>query len=76
VGTNSDKTGYTLTVTPPTAAEIKTAVEAAGSHLTLIKAKTDKMTYTSGNDLDVNVQQINDVALTGDGNATPWGPVA
>lgn len=39
-----------------------------------IKAKTDKMTYTSGNDLDVNVQKINDVALTGDGGATPWGP--
>ena len=39
-----------------------------------IKAKTDKMTYTSGNDLDVNVQKINDVTLTGDGGATPWGP--
>jgi len=39
-----------------------------------IKAKTDKMTYTSGNDLDVNIQKINDVALTGDGDATPWGP--
>lgn len=40
-----------------------------------IKAKTDKMTYTSGDDLDVNVQKINDAALTGDGTAlTPWGP--
>jgi len=39
-----------------------------------IKAKTDKMTYTSGDDLDVNIQKINDVALTGDGSATPWGP--
>ncbi len=39
-----------------------------------IKAKTDKLTYTSGNDLDANVQKVNDVALTGDGSATPWGP--
>ncbi len=38
-----DKTGYTLTVTPPTAAQIKTEVEQAGSHLTLIKTKTDNL---------------------------------
>lgn len=38
-----------------------------------IKAKTDKMTYTSGNDLDVNVQKINDVTLAGDGSGTPMG---
>ena len=59
----------------PSAADIKTAVEAAGSHLTLIKAKTDKMTYTSGDDLDVNVQKINDVTLAGDGSGTPMGAV-
>lgn len=59
----------------PTASEVKTALEAAGSHLTLIKAKTDKMTYTNGDDLDVNVQKINDVAVTGTGAvADPWGP--
>jgi hypothetical protein len=45
-----------------------------GGDLAAIKTKTDKMTYTSGNDLDVNVQKVNDVALTGDGSATPWGP--
>ena len=39
-----------------------------------IKAKTDKLTYTSGNDLDANVQKINDVTLTGNGSTTPWGP--
>ncbi len=38
-----------------------------------VKAKTDKMTYTSGNDLDVNVQKINDVTLVGDGSGTPMG---
>lgn len=104
VATNADKTGYALTVTPPTAEEIKTAMEAVGGYLALIKTaaeavdtltkasgdgdlaalltaalaikiKTDKMTYTSGNDLDVNVQKVNDTALTGNGSAgTPWGP--
>ena len=59
----------------PSADAVKTAMEAAGSHLTLIKAKTDKMTYTSGDDLDVNVQKINNVAVTGTGAvADPWGP--
>jgi hypothetical protein len=31
--TNSDKTGYTLSTTPPTAADIKTALEADGSKI-------------------------------------------
>lgn len=39
-----------------------------------VKAKTDNLTFTSGTDLDVNVQKVNDVALLGDGSATPWGP--
>ena len=39
----SDKTGYALSVTPPTAAQIKTAIEAAGSHLALIMAITDML---------------------------------
>jgi hypothetical protein len=38
-----------------------------------IKAKTDQLTFTSGS-LDANVTHINDAALTGDGDATPWGP--
>jgi hypothetical protein len=28
----------------------------------------------TANPIDANVQEINDVALTGDGSATPWGP--
>ena len=43
VGTNNDKTGYSLSTTPPTAAEIKTALEAAGGDLALIMAQTDKI---------------------------------
>jgi hypothetical protein len=30
----------------------------------------------ASNPIDANVQEINDVALTGDGNTTPWGPAA
>ena len=51
VGTNNDKTGYTLTVTPPTAADIKAAMEAVGSHLTLTKTAAeaiDTLTKASG----------------------------
>lgn len=40
VGSNADKTGYSLTVTPPTAADIKTALEAAGSNLAQILEDT------------------------------------
>jgi hypothetical protein len=39
-----------------------------------VKAKTDSLTYTVANVLDANVQRVNDVALIGDGDATPWGP--
>jgi hypothetical protein len=44
------------------------------SEVAAIKAKTDQLTFTVANELDVNVQAINDTALTGDGSATPWGP--
>lgn len=40
-----------------------------------IKAKTDSLTFTVGNQVDANIQYINDTAVTGDGDATPWGPV-
>lgn len=40
-----------------------------------IKAKTDQLTFTVSNQLDVNVQSINDTALLGNGAGTPWGPV-
>jgi len=39
-----------------------------------IKAKTDSLTFTQAGQVDANVQSVNDVALTGDGSATPWGP--
>jgi hypothetical protein len=37
-----------------------------------IKAKTDPLTFTVANELDVNAQSINGVAITGDGAGTPW----
>ena len=51
-----------------------TGIGYVDTEVAAIKAKTDKLTFTSGNDLDVNVQKVNDVALLGDGSATPWGP--
>ena len=37
-----------------------------------IKVATDKLTFTVANQIDANVQYINDVAITGDGGATPF----
>jgi len=55
---------------------LKTLIDAIDTVVDAIKVKTDKMTYTSGNDLDVNIQKINDAAVTGNGSvSTPWGPV-
>jgi hypothetical protein len=40
-----------------------------------IKAKTDSMTFTVAGQLDVNLQYVNDVQVTGNGQAgTEWGP--
>ena len=39
-----------------------------------IKAKTDSLTFTVANVVDANIQRVNDVAIVGDGAATPWGP--
>jgi hypothetical protein len=48
-------------------AAVKTVVDA-------VKTKTDQLTFTVSNQLDANLQSVNDVALVGDGGATPWGP--
>jgi hypothetical protein len=49
-------------------------VTAILSDTNAIKVQTDKLTFTVANELDANVQSVNDTALTGDGDATPWGP--
>jgi hypothetical protein len=38
-----------------------------------IKAKTDSLTFTAAGAVDANVKRLNDVVLTGDGSATPFG---
>lgn len=54
--------------------EIAAILAAVDTEVAAIKAKTDPMTYTVANVLDANIQRVNDVALIGDGAATPWGP--
>jgi hypothetical protein len=43
------------------------AVATVDSNVDAIKAKTDSLTFTVANVLDANIQRINDVAITGDG---------
>jgi hypothetical protein len=62
-------------VTFPALVGDQNSLVSLGSTIGAISAKTVKMTFTSGNDLDVNIQKVNDVALTGNGSTTPWGPV-
>jgi hypothetical protein len=55
----------------PTNAELATALgtadDAVLAQIALVKAKTDSLTFTVANVLDANVQRINDVTITGDG---------
>jgi hypothetical protein len=54
--------------------EVASILAAVDTEVGLIKTKTDKLTYTSGNDLDVNIQKINDVEIEGDGTfGNEWG---
>lgn len=40
-----------------------------------IKAKTDSLTYTVAGQVDANIQSVNDVTVTGNGQSgTEWGP--
>lgn len=43
--------------------------------ITAIKAKTDSLTFTVANQVDANIQSVNDVTVTGNGQAgSEWGP--
>lgn len=44
VSLNNDKTGYALTVTPPTVSQIRTEMDSNSTQLAAIKAKTDIIT--------------------------------
>lgn len=57
-----------------TAAALDAVDNFIDTEINAIKTQTDKLTFTVANQLDANIQSVNDVALTGDGDATPWGP--
>lgn len=63
----------------PTNAELATALgtadDAVLAQIALVKTKTDSLTFTKTNELDVNLQSVNDVTVNGIGTAgSPWGP--
>ena len=59
--------GLTALATAANLATVDTVVDA-------IKVKTDSLAFTVAGQVDANIQYVNDVALVGDGSATPWGP--
>jgi len=80
VPTNAELT--TALADLPTNAELATAltnldapISTVDTVVDAIKVKTDSLTFTVAGQVDANVQAVNDVALTGDGDGTPWGPV-
>ncbi len=68
--------GVTTTVTGriDVATSSRLAAGTVAADVTAVKAKTDKLTFDADNHLAANVKKVHDVALTGDGAATPWGP--
>lgn len=63
--------GYTA----PDNSSISTILGLVDTEVGAIKAKTDQLTFTVGGQVDANVQYVNDVAVTGNGQTgTEWGP--
>lgn len=73
--------GLTTTITGRIDAAISTRLASASytapdnSSITAIKAKTDSLTFTVSGKIDANILYVNGIAITGDGDGTPWGPV-
>lgn len=58
-----------------TAGSLGKAVADIETDATAIKAKTDDLTYTKANELDINIQSVNDVTVNGTGaSGDEWGP--
>ena len=74
VTTNTDMRGTdgANTTTPPTAAAIRTEIDANSTQIAAVKAKTDSLTFTKAGEVDANTQSINDGEVTGDGKTTPF----
>ena len=51
---------------------LKALIDALTTANAAVKAKTDQLTFTVANEVNANTQSINDAAVTGDGNVTPW----
>lgn len=49
------------------------AISTTDGKVTLIKAKTDSLTFTKAGEVDANLQSVNDVTVNGDGAGTPMG---
>jgi len=74
-GTTVPQTGDTYArLGAPAGASTAADIAAVKVDTAAIKVKSDKLTFTSGNDLDANIQKINDTAVNGNGAGTPWGP--
>ena len=54
--------------------EVAAILAAVDTEVAAIKAKTDPMTFTATNFLQIDVKKINGTTVNGDGGATPWGP--
>ena len=47
-----------------------------GGDVASVKAKTDSLTFTTAGEVDANIQSVNDIVVTGNGETgTEWGPV-
>jgi hypothetical protein len=65
-------TGITLAAVTHTGAVIPTVSAVTGltaADVGAIKTKTDSLTFTQAGHVDANVQRINDVTITGDGQS-------
>jgi hypothetical protein len=67
-----EDTGTTLPATLSTIAgyidtEVAAILAAVDTEVAAIKAKTDSLTFTQAGHVDANIQRINDVLITGDG---------
>ncbi len=51
------------------------ALATVDSNVDAVKVATDKLTFTTANQVDANVQYVNDRELTGDGAVTPFDVV-
>ncbi len=66
-----------------TAADVRSSVGLATANLdtqldalpTAAENAAAVLSAATANPIDANVQEVNDVTITGDGSATPWGPV-